>query len=265
MLGAIIGDVVGSRFEFCSIKSKKFAFLSDFFGCRFTDDTVMTIAIGKALLDCKGDYSHLSEVAIENMRNFGKRYPNVSYGGGFWGWIHAKIPLPYNSYGNGSAMRISAVPYFANSIGDVKILSEKVTKVTHNHPEGMKGAEAIAVCIWLALHGATKNEIKSFTENHYYKLDFDYKNLVENYRFDETCQGSVPQAIYCFLISESFEDAVRTAISIGGDADTLGAITGSIAEAFYGIPDEIEKRVFDFLPQEFINIIREFVCVINRK
>ena len=229
-----------------------------FKGSRFTDDTVMTIAICKALLDCNGNYSNLSQFAIENMKCFGKRYPLVGYGARFYNWITSSDSTPYNSFGNGSAMRISAVPYFAKSIEEVKILSKEVTIVTHNHPEGMKGAEAIAVCVWLARQGRTKDDIKQYVESNYYKFDFNYNNLIKSYRFDETCQGSVPQAIYCFLISNSFEDAIRTGISIGGDADTIGAMVGAIAEAYYGIPNEIKAKVFDFLPNEFIDIINRF-------
>lgn len=280
MLGAIIGDVIGSRFEFRPIKSKNFELFEtndginkngkltiSYFvkGSRFTDDTAMTIAICKALLDCNEDYSNLSQLAITNMKYYGKKYPLVGYGARFNDWLMSSSNMPYNSFGNGSAMRIGAVPYFAKSIEEVKLLSNKVTVVTHNHPEGLKGAEAIAVCIWLALQGATKDDIKEYVESNYYKLDFDYDNLIKNYRFDETCQGSVPQAIYCFLISNSFEDAVRTAVSIGGDADTIGAMVGAIAEAYYGIPNEIKLRVFDFLPNEFVDVINSFNEELKRR
>lgn len=273
MLGAIIGDIVGSRFEFNPIKSKNFDlfetnehFSKDkkltlgYFikGSRFTDDTVMTIAICKALLDCNGNFSDLSHFAIKAMKYYGKKYPFMGYGAMFNNWLMSSNCEPYNSFGNGSAMRISPVPYFAKSIDKVKSLSMAVTTVTHNHPEGIKGAEAIAVCIWLALQGAKKEEIKQYIENNYYKLNFDYDDLVDNYNFNETCQGSVPQAIFCFLISNSFEDTIRTAVSIGGDADTIAAMSGAIAEAYYGIPSQLELRVCDFLPDEFIDIINRF-------
>ena len=273
MLGAIIGDVIGSRFEFNPIKTKNFElfetnehFRKDgeltlgYFmkGSRFTDDTVMTIAICKALLDCNGNFSDLSQAAIANMKYFGRKYPFIGYGARFNNWLMSSNCEPYNSFGNGSAMRISSVPYFAKSTDAVKSLSRKVTAVTHNHPEGIKGAEAIAVSIWLALQGATKDEIKYYIESNYYKLNFDYDDLVKNYNFDETCQGSVPQAIYCFLISDSFEDAIRTAVSIGGDADTIAAMSGAISEAYYGIPEKLKLRISDFLTDEFIDIINCF-------
>lgn len=272
MLGAIIGDVIGSRFEFDSIKTKDFELFetNEYFdrdgkltikyfekGSRFTDDSVMTVAVCKALLDC-GDYSNLSQLVVANMKYFGKKYPFVGYGARFNYWLISSDSQPYNSFGNGSAMRVSAVPYFAKSIEEVKELSKAVTVVTHNHPEGVKGAEAIAVCIWLAMQGATKDEIRQYVENNYYKFDFDYDSLLKYYKFDETCQGSVPQAIYCFLISDSFEDTIRTAVSIGGDADTLGAMAGAIAEAYYGIPNEIRRRVFDFLPNDLVEVIKSF-------
>ncbi len=273
MLGAIIGDIVGSRFEFKPIKTKDFELFENnenfrkdgritlgYFikGSRFTDDTVMTVAIGKTLLDCNGDYSDLSQSAIANMKYFGRKYPFIGYGAMFSNWLMSSDSKPYNSFGNGSAMRISPVPYFAKSIDEVKSLTRAVTIVTHNHPDGIKGAEAVAVCIWLALQGTTKDKIKQYIENNYYKLDFDYNDLVTNYTFDETCQGSVPQAIYCFLVSDSYEDAIRTAVSIGGDADTIAAIAGAIAEAYYGIPRQLELQVYDFLTYDFIDIINRF-------
>lgn len=278
MLGAIIGDVVGSRFEFNPIKTKNFElfetneqFRKDekltlgYFlkGSRFTDDTVMTIAICKALLDCNGDFANLSQLAITNMKYFGRKYPFMGYGARFNNWLTSSNCEPYNSFGNGSAMRISPVPYFSKSIDEVKSLSMAVTAVTHNHPEGIKGAEAIAVCIWLALQGATKDEIKQYIESNYYNLNFDYEDLVNNYDFDETCQGSVPQAIYCFLISNSFEDTIRTAVSIGGDADTIAAMSGAIAEAYYGIPSQLELQAFEFLTSEFIDIINHFYKLVK--
>lgn len=273
MLGAVIGDVIGSRFEFKPIKTKDFELFeaNDNFnksgqltvkyfvkGSRFTDDTVMTVAICKSLLDCNGDYTSLGQSVITNMKLYGKKYPLAGYGARFNHWLMSTNSAPYNSFGNGSAMRIGAVPYFAKSLDDVKELTKAVTVVTHNHPEGIKGAEAIAVCIWLALQGATKDDIKQYVENHYYELNFDYADLIKNYDFDETCQGSVPQAIYCFLISDSFEDTIRTAVSIGGDADTIAAMAGAIAEAYYGIPTQIKLKVLDFLPYEFIDVINAF-------
>jgi len=272
MLGAIIGDVIGSRFEFRPIKTKEFEL---FVGeghkeaskmtlkeykedCHFTDDTVMTIAVCKALMDCNGNYTNLRQKVVQEMRDFGHRYPWRGYGVHFQFWLSGDKPEPYNSCGNGSAMRISPVAYFAKNLKQVKELSLMITDVTHNHPEGIKGAEATAVCIWLALHKKSKKKIKKYVEKYYYNLDFDYDDLVKNYRHKESCQESVPQAIYGFLISNSYEDAIRTVVSIGGDCDTMGAIAGAIAEAYYGIPNDIKEKALKFLPNEFNEIICRF-------
>ncbi len=272
-LGAIIGDVVGSRFEFHPHKSKEFDLFTDndciskdgkltlgYFvkGCRFTDDTVMTLAVAKSLIECNGNYDDLRKVTIKNMQELGRKYPLVGYGNNFNTWLNIPEPTPYNSYGNGSAMRISSVPYFARNFDELHDMVEKVTDITHNHPEGMKGAKAVADCIWFALLNHSKKEIKEYIEREYYKLDFNYDELVKNYSFDETCQGSVPQAIYAFLISNSFEDTIRTVISMGGDSDTMGAIAGAIAGAYYGIPEEIIKKVKEFLTDDLLEITEDF-------
>ncbi len=257
MLGAIIGDIVGSIYEFDNIKTKDFNLFSP--RCFFTDDTVMTIAVYKALKKSKlFNYKNLSKNAVKYMQKYGKLFPNMSYGSSFNVWLNSKKPQPYNSYGNGSAMRISAVPYFAKDIEQVKQLSNTVSSVSHNHEEGIKGAEATAVAIYLALNKKTKEQIKSYIENNYYKLDFDYNDLVKNYKFNETCQNTVPQAIYCFLISNSFEDCLRTSISIGGDSDTLCAISCAIAEAYYGIPEKIEFMALRYLDERLLKDYKEF-------
>lgn len=249
MLGAIIGDIVGSIYEFNNIRTKDFPLFST--NCFFTDDTVMTIAVFKALEQSKKfRYLNLSNNTVKQMQKYGNLYPGRGYGGNFAVWLKNKNPKPYNSYGNGSAMRVSPVPYFARNIAEVKRLSYKVTAVTHNHPEGIKGAEATAVAIWLALQKQTKEEIKKHIEENYYNLDFDYNNLVQNYKFNEHCQDTVPEAIYCFLISDSFEDCLRTSISIGGDSDTLCAISCAIAEAYYGIPEDIKTMAISYLDQQ---------------
>ena len=256
ILGAAVGDIIGSIYEFNNYRSKEFLLFSP--KCFFTDDTVMTFAILKALLDCKGKYKNLEKYATKEMLAFGKKYPDEDYGGRFRDWLNSKKPVPYNSYGNGSAMRVSAVPYFAKSLEEVKELSYLVTKPTHNHPEGVKGAEATAVAIWLALNGKTKEEIKEHIEQNYYILDFDYDDLKQNYYFNETCQETVPQAIYCFLISTDFEDAIRTGISIGGDSDTLCAITGAIAEAYYGVPESISNIALQYFDKNLLKLHEEF-------
>lgn len=270
--GAVIGDIVGSKFEFKPIKRKEFELFSGkgysedkslpyaeyVQNSRFTDDTVMTIAICKALLECDGGYEDLSNLAISNMQQLGNKFPYSGYGYKFNQWLRTSNPLPYNSFGNGSAMRISGVPFVAKTLDELKILSKAVTEVTHNHEEGIKGAEAVASCIWLAKNGYKKEEIKRFVEENYYKLDFNYDELLCTYSFNETCQGSVPQAIYAFLISNSYEDTIRTAVSMGGDADTMADIAGAIAAEFYGIPYNIVSEAQKFLPQEFKDILKKF-------
>jgi len=258
MLGAIIGDIVGSIYEFDNINTKEFQFFSTCPRCFFTDDTVMTVATFKALEKCNGKYKKLSEYSIKFKQEYGRLYPNLSYGNSFRNWLNCSNPEPYNSFGNGSAMSVSPVAYFANSLDEVKDLSFKITSVTHNHPEGIKGAEATAVAVWLALHKYTKEEIKKYIEDKYYKLNYSYQDLKQNYKFNETCQETVPQAIYCFLISNNFEDAIRTGISIGGDSDTLCAIVGSIAEAYYGIPKEIQEQALTFLDTRLIKDYNKF-------
>ena len=256
MLGAVVGDIVGSVYEFDNIRTKNFQFFRS--DCFFTDDTVMTFAIENALRECKGDYTNLEGLTIKSMQEYGKKYQNKSYGIGFGMWLKSSNPRPYNSFGNGAAMRISSVAYYAKNIEELKNLANIVTKVTHNHPEGLKGAEATAAAIFLALHKSSKQEIKEYIEKNYYAINFEYDDVKKNYEYNETCQGTVPQAIYCFLISSSFEDAVRTAISIGGDSDTLGAITGAISEAYYGIPDEIKDKALAFLDKNLLGQYNKF-------
>lgn len=259
MLGAIIGDIVGSKYEFNNIKTKDFIFFQpDMF---FTDDTVMTVAIYDALSSCKDNYSKLSDLAIEKMQKYGKLYPasgKIGYGKMFADWIKSDNPMPYNSFGNGSAMRVSAVAYFAKSFEEVKKLSYAVTAVTHNHEEGVKGAEATAVATFMSLHGASKKEIQEKIESEYYSLDFEYQKLKETYTYNESCQRTVPEALYCFLISNSFEDAIRTGVSIGGDSDTLCSIVGSVAEAFYGIPKTMKSTAKLYLDKLLIQKVNEF-------
>ena len=258
MIGAIIGDIVGSKYEFNNIKTKNFNLFSA--GAKFTDDTVLTVAIFEALKKCKGNYSKLREYTIKYMQKYGKDYPNESYGNMFRLWIQSKNPKPYNSLGNGSAMRVSAVPYFAKSIEEVKELSLMVTDVTHNHPEGIKGAEATAICVWKALHGETKEQIKDYViENYYSKINnYTYEDLVKNYKFNEICEETVPQAIFCFLISENFEDSIKTAVSIGGDSDTLAAITCAISGAYSQVPEDIRKKSEYFVDKQILKQMQSF-------
>ncbi len=240
MLGAIIGDMVGSIYEFDNHRSKNFPFFSG--RCYPTDDSIMTIALAKAILENDGKVEGLSEKAVEWMQKIGQQYPNCGYGGRFRRWMYDDDPHPYRSYGNGAAMRVSACGLTGNSMEEVKQLSYAVTAVTHDHPEGIKGAEAAACAIFLARTGRSKDEIRAIIEDNYYHLDFKLNEIQTTYEFNETCQETGPQAIEAFFESTSFEDAIRNAISIGGDSDTLAAITGSIAEAFYGIPEDLCKQ-----------------------
>ena len=255
MLGAIIGDIVGSRFEWNNLRKKEFEFLSD--KCFFTDDSVMTVAIAKALLESKKD-SDLSSNTIKYMRLFGMRYPDAGYGLRFTDWIYSASPKPYNSWGNGSAMRVSACGEVATSLEEAIKLSKIVTEVTHNHPEGIKGAEATTVVIYLARCGKNISEIRDYITKNYYDINFTLDEIRDTYRFNESCQGTVPQALEAFFESTSFEDAIRNAISIGGDSDTLGAIVGGMAEAYYGIPDDIRKKALTYLTKDLLEIVSEF-------
>ena len=256
MFGAIIGDIVGSRFEWNNIKTKEFDFLT--YRCEFTDDSVMSLAIAKALLAFSGNYDSLGDFAVKAMQEIGRPYPNCGYGGMFRQWMYSDNPKPYNSFGNGAAMRVSSCGFVASTIDEAILLSHKVTEVTHNHPEGIKGAEATAVCIFLARTGSSILEIRDYVDKHYYPMNFTLDGIRDNYKFNETCQNTVPQAIMAFLESTSFEDAIRNAVSIGGDSDTLAAITGGIAEAYYGVPTEIRKHALTFLDETLLGILNAF-------
>ena len=258
MLGAIIGDIAGSRFEHHNNKSKDFEFLTNLKGCRPTDDSVLTLAIAQAILDYNGDCDNLSQQAVKSLQEFGRLYLRAGYGRRFRNWINESNPLPYSSWGNGSAMRVSPCGFAANSLDEVKALSKAVTEVTHNHPEGLKGAEATAVAIYLARNGKSIVEIRDHIEANYYKIDFKLDDIRQNYEFDVSCQGSVPQALEAFFESTGFEDAIRNAISIGGDSDTIAAITGGIAEAYYGIPADIRKLALTFLDTKQLEVLNAF-------
>ena len=240
MIGAIIGDVVGSRFEFHNTDSKKFVFFND--DCRFTDDTVMTLAVAESIMRCKkrdGNYDDLSDVAVSTMHEIGRMYPACGYGGRFYNWMLGMDWAPYNSYGNGSAMRISSVGDVAKSVEEAKDLAYKVTAISHNHPEGLKGAEAAAVAKVMLKQGKSKDEVQSYVEENYYNLSKtvdQWRKDNRGYHGDEICQVTMPQAFVCFFEGESFEDVIRNCISIGGDSDTIAAIAGGIAEAYYSVP-----------------------------
>lgn len=282
MLGAIIGDVVGSVYEWNNIKTKDFELFKP--NCFFTDDTVMTVAVAKALLETREKqsesrikkrkfgavmYEHkkvsFKEELIQQMQAFGRIFPDAGYGGMFRRWLESENPQPYNSFGNGSAMRVSPCGYIAVELDEALALAKASAEVTHNHPEGIKGAQAVAAAIFLARCGKTKDELKKYIEENFYSLDRTLDEIRPNYKFDVTCQGTVPPAIQAFLESTDFEDAIRNAISLGGDSDTLAAITGSIAWAYYrqfGTPispdlQKIQEKVYTYLPQEFIDIYEQ--------
>lgn len=268
MYGAILGDMIGSPYEFdMGNKSKEFPLFSE--RSTYTDDTVMTIAVADALWDAQPirSYKDLKEENIEWIRNrlirgmqgFGKRYPYAGYGGMFRHWLRSKDPEPYGSYGNGSAMRVSAAAWLFHDIDTVRSMARLSAEVTHNHPEGMKGAEATAAAIFLARTGKSKNEIKSYIENKFgYDLSRTCDEIRPGYRHVESCQETVPEAITAFLEGESFEDVIRTAVSLGGDCDTLTCIAGSIAEGFYGVPNELKIECRKRLPKELRKVLDRY-------
>jgi ADP-ribosylglycohydrolase len=272
MLGAIIGDIVGSRFEFNNHRNKDFELFTN--DCQVTDDSIMTLAVAKAIMEAakikepsisgydydSEYYSLVEEMTVKNMQAIGRKYPNCGYGGMFSRWVFSDNPQPYNSFGNGAAMRISPVGFAARTEGEASRISEAITGVTHNHDEGIKGAEATAVAIYMARRGFTKSEIRDKISRNYYPLEFTIDEIRDTYQFNESCQETVPQAIEVFLESTSFEDSIRTAISLGGDSDTLAAITGSFAEAYYGVPEDIRDKAITYLDADLRKIYDEWVA-----
>ena len=256
MIGAIIGDIVGSRFEWHNIKTKEFELFHR--RCRPTDDSVMTLAVARAILNSGGDIAALEREAVACMQALGHRYPNAGYGGRFYGWLRTADPQPYYSYGNGAAMRVGPCGFAAKTLEEAVAMADAVTKVTHNHPEGMKGAAATAAAIFLARSGKTREEIREYIVRNYYPLNFTLDEIRPTYTFDVSCQGSVPQALEAFLESVSFEDAIRNAISIGGDSDTIAAITGGVSEAYYGVPEEIRDMALSYLDDTQTEILIAF-------
>ncbi|MBL7574680.1 ADP-ribosylglycohydrolase [Peptoniphilus asaccharolyticus DSM 20463] len=267
MYGAILGDIIGSPYEFDrGEKTKVFDLFID--ESSFTDDTVMTIAVAEALIKLgKNAKSHeIEKEIIFSMQNWGRKYPNESYGLSFAEWLREKDPKPYNSFGNGSAMRVSSVGWLYDSLEKTREVARATAGVTHNHPEGIKGAESIASAIYLARNGATKAEIKIYVESEFgYDLSRTLEDIRPTYYMYEICQKTVPEAITCFLEAEDFEDCIRNAVSIGGDVDTIGAIACSIAEAFFGIPkiliDECNRRI----PNEMKVVLDNFYNYLNRE
>ena len=259
MIGAIFGDIVGSVYEFDNIKTKDFKLFSE--KCEFTDDTVMTVAVAEAHLmwDRAGDTEKFKEILIKVMHSYGKKYPYACYGGHFGLWLTLGETEPYGSYGNGSAMRVSPVAWYADSFEECIELAEATAAVTHNHPEGIKGAIVTAGAAYLARTGADMCEIRAFVEK-YYDMRFTLDSIRDSYYFNETCQETVPQAMQAFFESVSFEDAIRNGISIGGDSDTLCAITGAVAEAYYGLTPEETDGALSYL-DEYLRAQVKLYCV----
>ena len=249
MIGAIVGDIIGSIYEYRQIKTKEFPLFDE--RCCFTDDTVLTVAIADAILTGRS-YK-------QSLREIGSRYPHAGYGGSFIQWLKSDNPRPYNSWGNGSAMRVSPVGFAFQSEKEVLRQAKLTAEVSHNHPEGIKGAQAAALAVFMARTGIGKEQIRARTAEEFgYNLNRSVDDIRLNYAFDVSCQGTVPEAIIAFLDSESFEDAVRNAVSLGGDSDTLACITGGIADAFYGVPEHIRKKVQNRLTPDLLEITREF-------
>ena len=269
MFGAIYGDIVGSVFEFNNIRTKDFELFSE--KSKFTDDTVMTLAVANALVifdemtreeNCldapsKNNLAYFKEILISEMHTTGEKYPRAGYGGRFRFWLKEKQTEPYGSYGNGSAMRVSPVAWYANSLEECLDFAKASAEVTHNHPEGIKGAVVTAGATYLARTGATMDEIKAFVAK-YYEINFTLDEIRPTYEFNETCQDTVPQAMQAFFESTSFEDAIRNAISIGGDSDTLAAITGAVAEAYYGMTEREVRNITTILDRSLLKILEDF-------
>lgn len=250
MLGAIAGDIIGSPYEHYPIKTEDFPLFTG--RSRFTDDTVMTIAVAYAILN-NLDFGPV-------MKDFGRKYPKAGYGSAFIDWIYEPEVKPYNSWGNGSAMRVSPIGWVFDSVEEVLIETNWTAEVSHNHPYGIKGAQATALAIFFARKGSSKKDIQlDISRGFGYNLEQTLSDIKPSYHFDVTCEGTVPQAIIAFLESVNFEDAVRKAVSLGGDSDTLACITGGIAEAFYmQIPEEIVRKTRERLPDEFLKVIDAF-------
>ena len=259
MIGAILGDMIGAPYEFDrGGKTKKFQLFID--KSQFTDDSVMTIAVAEALMSTLGKSDdEIRASLINSMQKWGKRYPDAGYGCMFSQWLGAKDPKPYGSYGNGSAMRVGAAGWLYDDITTTRKMAALTAEVTHNHPEGIKGAEATASAIFLARNGSSKDEIKEYIVKEFdYDLTRTCDEIRPKYHHVESCQETVPEAITAFLEGEDFEDVIRTAVSLGGDCDTLTCIAGSMAEAFYGVPEDIYQEGYNRLDSEMKDVLNQF-------
>ena len=264
MYGAILGDIIGSPYEFdMGNKSKDFPLFSK--KSTYTDDTVMTIAVADAFLGAPAEEEAIRQRLIASMQRFGKLYPYAGYGGMFRCWLESDNPQPYGSYGNGSAMRVASVAWLFDDLETVRRMARLSAEVTHNHPEGIKGAEATASAIFLARTGSTREQIKAYMEDAFgYDLSRTCDEIRPTYHHVESCQETVPEAITAFLEGESFEDVIRTAVSLGGDCDTLTCIAGSIAEGFYGVPEDLKQECRNRLPEPLLEVLLKFDSRLNR-
>ena len=261
MLGALVGDIVGSVYEFANTKSTDFELFTPW--SSYTDDSVMTLAVAKWLVE---DEAHTIHYLIYCMQELGNRYPNAGYGGNFGWWLRQDDPKPYNSWGNGAGMRVSPVGLYAKTLDEALALAAITASVSHNHPEGVKGAQAVASCVFLAKEGKAKTEIKAYVQNTFgYNLNRKIAEIRPRYGFDVSCQGSVPESIIAFLEGNSFEEVLRLAISLGGDSDTIGAMAGAIAACVYPIPDDIEKRCDAILTEDLRKIKDRFCELIEMR
>ena len=258
MYGAILGDIIGSPYEFdMGSKTKEFPLFSK--RSTFTDDSVMTIAVAEAFLGVPDDDEVIRKRLIDAMQKYGALYPHAGYGLRFSDWLDSEAPMPYNSWGNGSAMRVSAVAWLYNDLETVRHMARLSADVTHNHPEGIKGAEATASAIFMARNGYSKAEIKAYIESvFHYDLSRSCDEIRPTYHHVESCMETVPEAITAFIEGDSFEDVIRTAVSLGGDCDTLTCIAGSIAEAFYGVSDDLKEECIRRLPQDLLEVLIRF-------
>ena len=266
MLGAILGDIVGSPFEFDhnNYKHKDFPLLSE--RSHFTDDTVMTVAVARGLMAGQGNAQKTFAEVQHEMQYWGRKYPDAGYGGMFGQWLYAEHPQPYGSFGNGSAMRVSAAGWLFDTLDKTLEMAKVTAEITHNHPEGIKGAQATAAAIFLARTGHSKPEIRQYVEQTFgYDLSRTCDEIRPGYRHVETCQQTVPEAIVAFLESTGFEDALRNAVSLGGDSDTLACITGGIAEAFYGMPQELRTETLKRLPEEMQDTFEDLRPFLERR
>lgn len=258
ILGALVGDIIGSVYEFRNTKSMDFELFTKW--SRFTDDSVMTLAVAKWLTE---DKIHSTSYLIGCMQELGQRYPKAGYGGNFGWWLRQPNPKPYNSWGNGSGMRVSPVGLYAKTLDEALALAALTASVSHNHPEGVKGAQAVAACMFLCRDGKTKQEIKGYVEQNFgYNLNRTIAEIRPDYHFDVSCQGSVPEAIIAFLEGESFEEVIRLAISLGGDSDTIGAMAGAIAACMYPIPVEIADKCYNILTEDLREINDRFLNLV---